>query len=231
MNSELFGRRLRELIDKHAAGNRLEFAKRVDIHEATIRKYERGDRIPKIDVIEKIVQTFPEVDIQWLLGMERREPKEEARPVAGLSLKMVPLVDQYAHAGGYLSGFADPEYIDELPKVPFPVEGTFRGKYLAFEIRGDSMYDGTSDGYAEGEIALGREVKPEYWRNKLHTHKWRDYIIVHKEHGVLIKRIQNQDVNTGDFEAKSLNPDFDSFRLNFQDVVQLFNVIKTIKPR
>lgn len=228
--SDLFKFRLRQLIEKHAGGNRLEFAQATGIHESTLRKYEKGERTPKIDVIEKICATYSDVRPEWLMGFD--SPRfTEVKPTHGINIKMVPLVNQYALAGGYLSGFSDPEYVDELPKVPFPVEGSFKGKYMAFEIKGDSMYDGTDDGYSEGEIALGREVKPEYWKNKLHTHKWRDYIIVHKDHGVLIKRIENHHPDSGTFVAKSLNPEFESFNLNFRDVYQLFNVIKTIKSR
>ena len=57
---------------------------------------------------------------------------------------LVPFVNQYAY-GGYTSGFADEEYLDSLPTWPFPVDDReYKGTYRAFEVRGESMDDGTS---------------------------------------------------------------------------------------
>src|ERR1035437_2239347 len=99
----------------------------------------------------------------------------------------VPLVNQYAYAG-YLNGYTDADYMEELPKVPFIVDREYKGKYVCFEVRGDSMDDGSSDSYLPGDIALCREISPNLWQSKLHISKW-DFIIVHKTEGILIKKI------------------------------------------
>src|SRR5690606_38332737 len=49
------------------------------------------------------------------------------------NIELVPI----KASAGYLNGYADPEYIAELPKFSLPM---FRqGTYRAFEIKGDSM--------------------------------------------------------------------------------------------
>jgi phage repressor protein C with HTH and peptisase S24 domain len=59
-----------------------------------------------------------------------------------INVMLVPLVNQYAY-GGYLQGFNDPEFIEELPKIPFIVEKEHKGEYICFEVKGDSMDNGT----------------------------------------------------------------------------------------
>jgi phage repressor protein C with HTH and peptisase S24 domain len=155
----------------------------------------------------------------------------EAEPVYGNSVMYVPLVSKHAYAG-FVGGYEDEEYVDDLPKVPFPVEDrAFKGRYVAFEIKGDSMWDGSYEGYAEGEIALCREIKRELWQSKLHTHKWPDYIIVHRYEGIMIKRISKHNVEDGIITAHSLNPLYEDRMLHLDEVMRLYNVIKTQKVR
>jgi phage repressor protein C with HTH and peptisase S24 domain len=139
-------------------------------------------------------------------------------------LMQVPLVNQYAYAG-YLTGYRDDDYMDELPKVPFIVDREYKGKYVCFEVRGDSMNDGSVDSYLPGDIALCREISPNHWKSKLHINKW-DFIIVHKTEGILVKKIIGHDVEKGTLRLHSLNTLYEDFTINLKDVAQLFNVIK-----
>ena len=142
----------------------------------------------------------------------------------------VPLVNQYAYAG-YMGGFSDEEWIGDLPKFPFPVEDrTFKGNYMAFEVKGDSMDDGTTEGYQSGVIVLGRQIEQHHWRNKLHINQW-DFIIVHRTDGILIKRIIEHDVQNGILTLHSLNEYYEDFQVELNDVVQIFNVISMMSNR
>ena len=141
----------------------------------------------------------------------------------------VPLVNQYAYAG-YLSGFADNEYLETLPTVPFIVEKEPKGKYLAFEIKGDSMNDGSSDSYLQGDILLCREVKRDLWRSKLHIKKW-DFVIVHRTKGIVFKKITNHDTVNGHLDLKSLNPEYENFSVKLDDIVQILNVVQVTRKK
>lgn len=79
-------------------------------------------------ILTKILNTAEDLNRDWLLTGEGNMLKEEKKPVQEAVLLKnpmvisVPLVSQYAYAG-YLSGFADEEYIDTLPVVPSGVCG------------------------------------------------------------------------------------------------------------
>ena len=152
------------------------------------------------------------------------EPAARYLPAGERVFMTVPLVNQYAYAG-YLSGWADAEYLDILPRVPFIVDKEYKGNYMCFEVRGDSMNDGSIDSYVPGDLALCREISRPHWQNKLHIQQW-DFIIIHKTEGILLKRIIAHDTAQGKITLHSLNALYDDFVIALDDVAQLFNVVK-----
>ena len=153
----------------------------------------------------------------------------EAKPMKLEHIVFAPLVSQYAYAG-YLSGYADEEYIEGLPVVPFFADHEAKGNYVAFEVRGDSMDDGTDEGYMDGDRILGREIPPDLWvSSKLHIRKW-DFIIVHTE-GILIKRIIAHGVDKHLITIHSLNDMYEDKVLDLKDVRKIFNVIELQRPK
>lgn len=141
----------------------------------------------------------------------------------------VELVPIYAQAG-YLSGFGDQEFLDDLPVHYFTTDRPAKGKYRAFETYGDSMDNGDiNEAIPSGTIIIGREVDRKYWTSKLHSHKWPNWIFVHKTEGIIVKQIADQDLKTGDIVLRSLNPNkekYPDFTINLNDVNQIYNVVK-----
>lgn len=187
--------------------------------------------------MSKIINRFPKYNLEWLYtgtgeiySQETNINKTvEALPLAPDHIIYVPLVNQYAYAG-YLCGYADAEYIESLPTIPFIVDQEAHGKYMAFEVKGDSMDDGTDEAYKEGDRLLCREIYQQYWaESKLHIRKW-DFVIVHKE-GILIKRIIDHDVENYTITIHSLNSFYPDRVLELKDVRQIFNVIEMSRPR
>lgn len=188
--------------------------------------------------IEKITKSFPHWNMDWIL-YEKEEPfldnlKKnieilDATPLTPEHIIYVPLVNQYAYAG-YLTGYTDEEYIETLPSIPFIVDQEGHGKYMAFEVKGDSMDDGTDEAYKEGDRLLCREIYQQYWtESKLHFRKW-DFVIVHKD-GILIKRIVDHNVGNHTITVHSLNSYYPDRVLNLAEVKQIFNVIEMSRPR
>ena len=182
------------------------------------------------DKIRAIALKYPDLNIDWLLTGEGNMLKEEKKPVLEAVLLKnpmvisVPLVSQYAYAG-YLSGFADEEYIDTLPVVPFFGDHAPHGEYMAFEVRGDSMDNGTVESLIEGDILICRKVSPDLWRYKLHIRKW-NFVIVHQTDGIIVKRIVDHDVDKGLITVHSLNPEYEDKVIELNDVAQIFNVVQ-----
>ena len=155
--------------------------------------------------------TVYEIEVKYLNGLNS-------------SLKLVPLVNQYAY-GGYLNGFADSEFIENLPKVPFILDKEYKGEYLCFEVKGDSMECDSEESIPEGSILLCRNVRQDYWKSKLHINKW-DFVIVHKTDGILVKRISKHDTDNGSITIHSLNDFYEDREINLNDVQQIFNIIE-----
>lgn len=179
---------------------------------------------------DKILSCYPEINKAWLLtGEGDMLQKNEASPRTMDVIVGIPLVSQYAYAG-YLSGYGDPEYIDKLPRIDFTPDRHMTGNYIAFEVRGDSMNDGTADSYLEGELLICREVEPIYWKDSQLFINKRDFVIIHKE-GILIKRIIAHDVDNHKITIHSLNPMYQDEVLDLADVRQIFSVVESRRQR
>lgn len=141
----------------------------------------------------------------------------------------IPLVNQYAHAG-YLDGYGDVTYMEQLPQIPFIVDFEGKGNYVAFEVKGDSMNDGTENSYLEGDRLYCRELAPHLWvDSKLHLRKW-DFVIVHED-GIIVKRIIDHNVENHTITVHSLNDMYPDKKIDLAEVRQIFNVIESVRPR
>lgn len=190
-------------------------------------------REPKIELISK---AFPELNTDWLvrgigemLNNSNPVPKyNEAVPIQQ-DVVYIPLVNQFAYAG-YLDGYSDCTYLEQLPKVPFIVDHEGHGNYIAFEVKGDSMNNGTEESYLEGDRLYCREIQPHLWAtSKLHLRKW-DFVIVHED-GIVVKRIIDHDVENHTITIHSLNDMYPDRVIDLCDVKQIFNVIESVRPR
>ena len=179
--------------------------------------------------MQRILSTFPELNQEWLLlgegNMLVESIESNAEPLTNERRVGVRLVSQYAYAG-YLSGYGDDEYLDSLPLIDFTPDREMTGNWLAFEVRGDSMDDGSKESYIEGEIVICREVEPDYWRDSRLFINKRDFVIVHKE-GILIKRIIAHDVESHTITIHSLNPLYKDRTINLKDVLQIYSIIES----
>jgi phage repressor protein C with HTH and peptisase S24 domain len=146
----------------------------------------------------------------------------------------VPIIPHKAFAG-YLRGFKDPEYYEDMAYTSIEVFKQHRGHYLAFEVKGDSMTTLDPEHFRksifDGVKVIGRELPRTQWLYKLHTHSWGAWVIVHRTEGILIKAIIGQDVDKGIITIHSLNPDKETYPdqdLYLDDIEQIFNVVKKL---
>ncbi|MFN8286637.1 MAG: S24 family peptidase [Chitinophagales bacterium] len=162
-----------------------------------------------------------------------RRKQEEARPYNMVQeqtvLMDVPIVNQYAYAG-YLRGYSDEEYLENLPKLPWLVDKEYKGVYRIFEVRGDSMDDGSSDSYLEGDKVLARQISKDHWKSKLHIKKW-DFVLVHKTEGIMIKKITEHQIENGILKLHSLNPLYEDFTVSLKDIVEIYNVVQVARKK
>lgn len=212
------------------------FADSIGVKYQRIFDLQKG-KVKKISssLANDIINKYDQFNLTWLLTGEGEmlnspdQPSDEASPINEPVILRVPLVSQYAQAG-YLCGYADAAYLATLPTIPYIVDHEALGHYVAFEVKGDSMNDGTEDAILEGDRLLCREIQPHLWvDSKLHIRKW-DFVIVHTE-GILVKRIIDHDVENHTITIHSLNPLYPDKVINLADVKQIFNVIELQRPR
>lgn len=196
-------------------------SKQTHISQSTLGNYKNGKTKPTPANTEILLQFFSSENA---LAIEN-----EAIPLNQNYIINVPLVNQYAQAG-YICGFQDAAYIATLPTIPFIIDHEAKGNYVAFEVRGDSMNDGTEESYLEGDRLLCREIAPYLWaESKLHIRKW-DFVIVH-EGGILVKRIIDHNVENHTITIHSLNDMYPDRVIDLAEVRQIFNVIELQRPR
>ncbi|UOQ77532.1 helix-turn-helix domain-containing protein [Hymenobacter sp. 5516J-16] len=122
----------------------------------------------------------------------------------------IELVPQKA-AAGYLNGYADPEYLEELPKFRLPMLGN-TGTYRAFEIAGDSMLP-----IASGTVIVGRYV--DDWMS---IKDGTPCIVVSSKEGIVFKRVFNRLKDAAMLALHSDNPLYSPYQIDVEDVVEIW---------
>jgi transcriptional regulator with XRE-family HTH domain len=120
----------------------------------------------------------------------------------------IELVDTKAEAG-YLSAYADPEFIKELPKISFPVlpDGAYRG----FEISGDSMLPMESGSIVIcGYVERLQDIKTD-----------KTYVIISKSEGVVYKRVR-PDFKKNKLTLISDNDAYLPYQISFAEVDEIW---------
>jgi len=226
------GKRLEYLIDKKGI-TAYELSSSTGISQSTLSRIINKGSKPNLKNSEALAKYF-HITKDWLINgstekedlsqyAEVNEPSSNYLKSESLSIMQVPLVNQYAYAG-YMSGLADTEYIETLPKIPFVLDKEYKGEYLCIEVKGDSMDDESHQSYLEGDILLCRNIRKEYWKSKLHINKW-DFVIVHREKGIVVKRIVKHDVEQGIITLHSFNDYYSDYDVHLNDVDQILNIV------
>jgi transcriptional regulator with XRE-family HTH domain len=113
----------------------------------------------------------------------------------------IEMVNEKAKAG-YVSGYADPEYISILPTFRLPFLSKER-KYRAFQVSGDSMHPIPEKSWVIGEFV-------QNWNLIQNKHA---YILLTTEEGVVFKVVENKIKKEGKLVLHSLNPFYKPYEL------------------
>lgn len=161
-----------------------EFATKLNIKRSLLGAYEEERAEPRYEVLEAVCDLF-KLTMDDLLRKDlsnqeanylsqRRAMKMSSGPAE------IPFVPMKA-AAGYLAGYADPEFIDELNTFTLPM--LTGGNFRAFEIIGDSMLPTPS-----GSVIVGEKVNDlEEIKNDTPC------IVVSRNEGIVYKRVQKME--------------------------------------
>lgn len=124
--------------------------------------------------------------------------------------ELIEVVSQRAKAS-YLAGFADPEYISELPRFTLPFLPMDK-KHRVFQIDGDSMLP----------IPDGSWIICEYVDDWLAIKDGQRYVIVTEQDGVTFKITYNRIQADQQLLLCSANPIYPPFEVNIEDVKEVW---------
>lgn len=128
----------------------------------------------------------------------------------------IELVPEKAKAG-YATGFADPEYIKELPLFQLPFLSKQK-KYRTFQLSGDSMLP----------IPGGSWVTAEFlqdWNNIIDGHA---YIILTLDDGIVFKIAENHINTENKLTLFSLNPIYDPYDVHIAQIKEIWQFVHYI---
>jgi transcriptional regulator with XRE-family HTH domain len=199
-----------------------QFADNMEIKRSLIGAYEEDRAEPKYDLLKKIAEYF-ELTIDEFINEKindswKPKPKSQGSNLRVLSISVdkddnenIELVPVKASAG-YLNGFSDPQYIQDLPKFQLPIPSLKQGTYRAFEIKGDSMLPIQS-----GSIIIG-----EYLDNWNDVKVGDTYVIISKNEGVVYKRAGNKFKEEKELKLVSDNKVYDPYSVSADDILEIW---------
>lgn len=125
----------------------------------------------------------------------------------------IEFVNEKAKAG-YVTSFADPEYIGNLPVFQLPFLSQEK-KYRAFTISGDSMLPIPS-----GSVVIG-----EFIQNFYDIKSGDAYIVVTRDEGIVFKLAENNISENQSLQLISLNPEFEPFELSITEIKEIWKFV------
>lgn len=190
-----------------------EFANKLRIKRSLLGAYEEKRAEPRIDVLEVVCDIF-KLTLDDILRKDLSDNKSNylARRRAiklATGRPDIPFVPVKA-AAGYLAGYADPEFIDELNTFTLPM--LTGGNYRAFEIVGDSMLPTPS-----GSVIVGEKVDSlDDVKNNAAC------IVVSRNEGIVYKRVQKNGRQRNKLTLVSDNPIFHPYTVNAEEVLEMW---------
>ena len=208
----------------------------LNLKRSTLSGYENGVAQPGIDILVSFsgyfnmsIDTLLKIDMTRLSESQLGELERGYDAyVKGSNLRVltttvnsenrenIELVAEKAKAG-YTTGYADPEYIGELPVFSLPFLSDKR-KYRTFQLKGDSMLPIPDGSWVTGEFL-------QDWRN-IRTGK--AYIVFTLNDGIVFKILENNISKDGKLVLFSLNPLYEPYEVHINEVKEIWKFVNYI---
>lgn len=190
-----------------------EFANKLNIKRSLLGAYEEERAEPRLEVLEIAGDIF-KLSMDELLLKDLSESKgnylakrRAQKMSSGTNeIQLVPV----KAAAGYLAGYADPGFIDELNTFTLPMLAP--GTYRAFEIIGDSMLPTPS-----GSVIVGERVEDLEDVKANNT-----YIVISRKEGIVYKRVIKNAKSKNALTMVSDNPSYQPYQMDAEDVLEMW---------
>ncbi|TFV94248.1 helix-turn-helix domain-containing protein [Algoriphagus kandeliae] len=196
-----------------------DLADQLEVQRTMISAYEDGRSEPKLSSLLKI-SAILEVGIEELLEHDIENLGRKALQKRNLQIltiatdesdrENITWVGQKASAG-YLNGFADPEFMEQLPQFHLP-NLPRHATYRAFELAGDSMLP-----LIAGTIIIGSFIE-----HPSEIKSGRTYVLVTQSEGIVYKRVFNYLAENGKLFLVSDNEHYKPYEVRGEDVLEVW---------
>ena len=132
------------------------------------------------------------------------------------NVENIEMVPEKAKAG-YATGYADPEYIGELPRFRLPFLSE-KKKYRTFQLKGDSMLPIPDGSWVTGEFV-------QDWRDIV---SGKAYVVFTINDGIVFKVIENNLKSDGKLVLYSLNPIYEPYEVHINEVKEIWKFVNYI---
>ncbi|MBE6338759.1 MAG: peptidase S24 [Lentimicrobiaceae bacterium] len=208
--------RLLQIVEYYKLSVR-EFERLIGVSEGVINKTIARNTGLKAETIQKIVEKFPQISLNWILLGEGEMLKSDDKPVAKQTdnpNEGIPLIPVEAMAGALTCDNTILEY--ECDRYVIPM---FKGADFLIPVKGSSMYPK----YSSGDIVACQRVD----MNNLFF-QWNKVYVIDTNQGALIKRIKpGHDENH--ILIVSDNEKYDPFELPYSAIHAVALVIGVIR--
>jgi len=211
-------------------------ASALNMKRPTLSGYENGVAQPNIEALAAFsryyhisIDTLVKIDLAQLSESQLSElERGNDIFIKGANLRIlattvntsnnenIELVPEKAKAG-YATGFADPEYIKELPVFTLPFLSKNK-KYRTFQLKGDSMLPIPDGSWVTGEFV-------QDWNTIITGH---GYIIFTVDDGIVFKIAENRIIEDGKLILYSLNPMYDPYEVTVSEIKEIWKFVNYI---
>ena len=192
-----------------------EFADKLGIKRSLLGAYDEERADPQLEVLKTVSEMF-KLSLDELLLKDLSQARglnylTKRRQLKSMTTERTEITFVPAKAAaGYLAGYADNEFIDELNTFTLPMISG--GNHRAFEIIGDSMMPTPT-----GSIIVGEKVD-----NLEEAKTNQAYIVVTRQEGIVYKRLVKSNRNKAKVTLVSDNPSYQPYQLNSEEVLELW---------
>lgn len=208
----------------------------LNLKRSTLSGYENGVAQPGIEILISFsgyfniaIDTILKLDISKLSESQLGELERGYNAyIKGSNLRVltttvnstnrenIELVPEKAKAG-YTTGYADPEYIGELPVFTLPFLSD-KKKYRTFQLKGDSMLP----------IPDGSWVTGEYLQDWMEIISGKAYVVFTLDNGIVFKVVENNLTKDGKLVLYSLNPVYEPYEVHVNEVKEIWKFVNYI---
>lgn len=201
-----------------------QLAAELSINRSRLGAYEEGRNEPPIDMLVRL-STFFQISIDALVRGDLSKTSPDTLMKIGKNRILFPItVDKDNNdlievvpvkvSAGYLEGYADPQFIEELPVMNLPFK--IIGKHRAFGIKGDSMPP-----LKDGSVVVGKYVE-----SLDDVKNGQTFIVLTKNDGLIYKRLyRTNKKGRKEFEFHSDNPAYMPYSVPSEEILEVWRFV------